>query len=411
MTLSEISPDHDLASMDVSDPALFQNDTWQPLFQRLRRECPVHYCSDSPYGPYWSITRYQDIMDVELNDAVFSSSAEFGGTQIKDNAGGKLPSFIRMDRPEHTGHRKTVAPIVGPKNLANIDDLIRSRTCQVLDALKPGEDVDWATQVSVPLTTMMLATLFAFPIEEHEKLTYWSDILVTNVGAPDALVETDEERSAIIGEMAAYFYQLFQERGKSEPGFDLISMMAHSPATKNIGGEEFLGTMALLIVGGNDTTRNSMTGSVLALHDNPEQNRVLREDPSLIPNFVHEAIRYQSPIIHMRRTAKEDAVVAGKQIAKGDKLVLWYASGNLDESELEDATKFDIQREKARRHLSFGAGIHRCVGDKLAEKQLQILWEEILNRKMSIEVIGKPVRIYSNFIRGIRSLPTRIHFA
>ncbi len=396
-------------AIDVSDPQLYQDDTWQPLFTRLRREDPVHYCPDSPHGPYWSVTRYDDIMAVELNHAVYSSSSEVGGIQIADSPLGRdVVSFIRMDPPLHTVRRRTVSPIVGPSNLANMEATIRERTATVLDDLPRDETFDWVDRVSIELTTMMLATLFDFPWEDRRKLTYWSDVAVANVAAPDAPVRSDEARFAELDRMGQYFSRLWNERVNAPPKFDLISMLAHGETTRTMTPAEFVGTLALLIVGGNDTTRNTMSGGLLALHDNPDQWRKLRANPTLVPSLVAETIRYQTPVIHMRRTASTDAVLGGKTIRKGDKVVMWYVSGNRDDSVIEQPDAFIIDRAKPRQHLSYGAGIHRCVGDRLADLQLRILWEEILKRDLQIEVVGPPQRIYSNFLRGFRYLPARI---
>ena len=398
-----------LERIDVSDPRLYQDDTWQPLFARLRREDPVHFCPESPYGPYWSITRYADIMDVELNHAVFSSAQDLGGIQIAELARPReFASFIRMDPPEHSARRRTVAPIVGPGNLAKMEATIRQRTAAVLDGLPRGETFDWVERVSIELTTMMLATLFDFPWDDRRKLTYWSDVATANVKAPDAPIRSEDERYAEFGRMAACFAELWNQRVNAAPSFDLISMLAHGEETRHMTPQEFVGTLSLLIVGGNDTTRNTMTGGLLALHENPAEWRKLRDHPALVPSLVAETIRYQTPVIHMRRTAREDAVVGGKRIRKGDKVVMWYVSGNRDDSAIENADSFIVDRARPRQHLSYGAGVHRCVGDRLADLQLRILWEEILRRGLAIEVVGPPTRIYSNFLRGFRALPVRL---
>ncbi len=398
-----------LAAIDVSDPALYENDTWHPLFERLRRDDPIHYCAASRYGPYWSVTRYDDIMAVELDHATYSSDGSRGGIQIADQPPEMArPSFIRMDPPRHTAQRKVVAPIVAPSNLANFETTIRARTRMVLDALPRGETFDWVDKVSVELTTMMLATLFDFPFEERRLLTYWSDVAIADVDDPDAPVHSEEERFAELKRMAEYISGLWQKRAGEPPKFDLISMLAHGAATRDMPVREFMGNLALLIVGGNDTTRNSMSGGLLALADNPAEEAKLRADPRLVPSLVAETIRYQTPVIHMRRTATRDAELGGKWIRAGDKVVLWYVSGNRDESVIERPDEFIVDRAKPRQHLSYGAGIHRCVGDRLADLQLRLLWEEILARDLRIEVRGRPKRLYSNFIRGIRSLPVRI---
>jgi cytochrome P450 len=398
-----------LTSIDVSDPRLYQDDTWRPLFAKLRQDYPVHYCEASPFGPYWSVTRYDDIFAVELDHENYSSSSELGGIQITDQPKGQeRVSFIRMDPPRHTAQRRTVAPIVAPSNLVNLEPLIRKRTSDVLDALPRHDTFDWVERVSIELTNMMLATLFDFPWEDRMKLIWWSDVAIANVDSPDAVVHSEDERFAELQEMGAYFRKLWDARAAAPPTFDLISMLVHSEATRNMPPLEFIGTLALLIVGGNDTTRNSMSGGLMALVENPEQFELVRGRHELVPSLVSEIIRYQTPVLHMRRTAKNDVELAGHRIARGDKVVMWYISGNRDEDKIERADEFIVDRARPRQHLSFGAGIHRCVGDRLAEQQLRILWEEILLRDLRFEIIGPPQRLYSNFIRGIRSLPVRI---
>jgi cytochrome P450 len=409
---TQTRPDVDalpLEKINVADPRLYQEDLWPPYFARLRREAPVHYCPESAYGPYWSVTKFKDIMHVEVNHGVYSSAAELGGIQVedrpKDMAG---TSFIRMDPPKHTQQRRVVAPIVASDNLANLEPTIRERTAHVLDELPRNETFDWVDRVSIELTTMMLATLFDSPWEDRRKLTWWSDVAIANVQAPDAPVRSEADRFAELTRMAEYMGRLWAERAKEPPKFDLLSMLAHGPATRDMPLREFMGTLALLIVGGNDTTRNTMSGGLLALHRHPDQWAKLRESPALLPGLVQETIRWQTPVIHMRRTAHEDADLGGQHIRAGDKVVMWYVSGNRDEEVIDDPEGFVIDRPRPRHHLSFGSGIHRCVGDRLAELQLQVLWEEILKRDLEIDVVGPPVRAYSNFLRGIKSLPVQI---
>ncbi len=398
-----------LDKIDVSDPKLYRDDVWQPYFERLRREAPVHYVPDSPYGPYWALSKYRDIVQAEVNHATFSSASELGGIQIEEQPKDMArPSFIRMDPPRHDEQRKTVQPIVAPNNLANMEGVIRERTAGLLDSLPRGEEFDWVDRVSIELTTMMLATLFDYPWEERRQLTYWSDVAIANIKAPDAPVSSEEERFAELRKMAEAMSLLWNERAKQPPRFDLISMLAHGEATQNLSVNEFMGTLALLIVGGNDTTRNSMSGGLLALSRNPDEMRKLRDNPALVTSLVPEIIRWQTPVIHMRRTALADAEIGGKQIRRGDKVVMWYISGNRDEDAIERPDAFIVDRKRPREHLSFGFGIHRCVGNRLAELQLKILWEELLKRDMQVEVRGEPEYVYSNFIHGIKSLPVRI---
>jgi len=399
-----------LDEIDVSDPELFRTNSIWPYFERLRNEDPVHYCKGGDYGPFWSVTKYKDIMHVDTNHAIYSSEATLGGVALRDQTEGFfLPMFIMMDPPKHDAQRKVVSPIVAPGNLAILEGTIRERAGKILDSLPINETFDWVDRVSIELTTQMLATLFDFPWDERRKLTHWSDVASAGTSYGDE--EAEKARRAELLECAAYFTELWNQRvNATEPGSDLITMLAQGEATKNMEPMEYLGNILLLIVGGNDTTRNSITGGLLALNENPDQYKKLRDNPALITSMVPEIIRWQTPLSHMRRTALQDTELGGKQIMKGDKIVMWYVSGNRDEEAIEDANRFIIDRPHPRQHLSFGFGIHRCVGNRLAEMQLRVVWEEILKRwpDTPIEVVGEPERISSNLIKGYASLPVRI---
>ncbi len=398
-----------LESLDPAQPGLFQQDAMWPIFDRLRREDPVHYTAGGEYGPYWSITRYNDIMAVDTNHQAFSSDFLKGGITI---AGGQsnfepLPMFIAMDPPRHDVQRKAVSPAVSPANLMVMAPQIRERAGAILDGLPIGEEFDWVDLVSKELTAMTLATLFDAPQEDRRKLTYWSDV-VTAIPVPGGLVETLEEKLAIFQEYQAYFNGLWNQKVNAPPAGDMISMLAHHPQTRDMEAREFFGNVVLLTVGGNDTTRNTISGSILALNQNPDQYAKLRANPGLIPSMVSETIRWQTPLAHMRRTATEDIEIGGKTIKKGDKVVMWYVSGNRDDSVIERPNDYIIDRERPRQHISFGFGIHRCVGNRLAELQLTIIWEEILKRFPEVRVVGEPKRSYSVFVRGYETLPVVI---
>jgi len=394
-----------LDKLDVAQPVLFQQNAMWPYFERLRKEDPVHYCAESEFGPYWSITKYNDIMAVDTNHQVFSSDFMLGGITI---GGGQanvdpLPMFIAMDPPKHDIQRKVVTPVVSPANLQYLAPLIRERAAGILDGLPIGEPFDWVDKVSIELTAMTLATLFDLPQEERRKLAYWSDVVTAAPG--QGLIDTIEQKMQVFQEYHARFTELWNDRvNATEVKGDLISMLAHNPATRNMEPREYFGNVVLLTVGGNDTTRNTITGSVLALNQNPDQYDKLRANPDLITSMVSETIRWQTPLAHMRRTAKEDIEFQGKKIRKGDKVVMWYVSGNRDETVIERPNDYIIDRENPRRHISFGFGIHRCVGNRLAELQLQIIWEEIMKRFPMIEVVAEPKRSYSTFVKGYERL-------
>jgi cytochrome P450 len=397
-----------LELLDPAQPELFRQDAHWAIFERLRKEDPVHYTAEHEFGPYWSITKYNDIMTVDTNHEAFSS--EGGITIANQTAGeGPLPMFIAMDPPKHDVQRKTVSPAVSPMNLAILEPLIRERASKILDSLPIGEEFDWVDKVSMELTAMTLATLFDMPQEDRRKLTYWSDVVTAAPG--QGLIDTIEQKMEIFVEYHAYFTKLWNERVNAPPAGDLISMLAHGEATRNMEPREYFGNVVLLTVGGNDTTRNTITGSVLALNQNPDQYKKLRENPGLIPSMVSETIRWQTPLAHMRRIATRDFDIGGKTIKKGDKVVMWYVSGNRDDEVIENPNAYIIDRERPRQHISFGFGIHRCVGNRLAELQLKIIWEEILARFPDIQVVSEPKRVYSSFVKGYESMkvviPTR----
>ncbi len=394
-----------LSEINVADPELFRSDTMWPYFERLRKEEPVHYQAHHEFGPYWSVTKFNDIMAVDTNHAAFSS--EPGITIFDQTDDFRLPMFIAMDPPKHDVQRKTVTPAVSPMNLALLEPVIRERAAKILDSLPIGEDFDWVDKVSIELTTMTLATLFDFPWEDRRKLTYWSDI--ATAGPAHKLYVSDDHRRAQLMECVNYFMNLWNERVNAEPKSDLISLLAHGESTRNMDRMEYLGNLILLIVGGNDTTRNTITGSVLALNQNPDQYAKLKANPALIPSMVSETIRWQTPLAYMRRNALRDVELGGKTIKKGDKVVMWYVSGNRDDTVIERANEYIIDRANPRHHLSFGFGIHRCVGNRLAELQLKIIWEEIMKRFSHIEVTGEPERVPSSFVKGYETLPVRLH--
>jgi cytochrome P450 len=398
-----------LDQFQVADPYLFASDTMWPYFERLRKEDPVHYCAEHEFGPYWSVTKFNDIMAVDTNHAAFSSEPSITIADPKDDF--TLPMFIAMDPPKHDAQRKTVSPIVSGPNLAALEPIIRARAGTILDSLPIGEDFDWVDKVSIELTTMTLATLFDFPWEDRRKLTRWSDVATAgkNSGLFKSEETAEEERRAELYECVDYFMRLWNERVNAPPKGDLISMLAHGESTRNMDRMEYLGNLILLIVGGNDTTRNTITGSVLALNENPDEYRKLTANHDLITNMVSETIRWQTPLAHMRRNALRDVELNGKTIRKGEKVVMWYVSGNRDEEVIPNPDAYLIERPRARQHLSFGFGIHRCVGNRLAELQLKIIWEEILKRFSNIEVTGEPRRVLSSFVKGYETLPVRLH--
>ncbi len=397
-----------LTPLDVSDNDLYTGNTWRAPFAALRRDMPLSYRTESPYGPYWSVATHGLIQEVELHPEIFSSSWELGNITIADDAGGgEFPNFIAMDPPRHTEQRKVVSPAFNPSQMAQREIEVRQRTRELFDALPVGDIFDWVERVSIPLTIGMLCILFDFPWEERHDLKRWSDV-AGNV-SPDINTESYQAHFfAEMGQMLARFDALLEAKRQLPPSDDLLSRMIHSQAMGNLTPLERIANIALLIVGGNDTTRNSMSGFVEACTLYPDQLDILRADNSLIPNAAQEIVRWQSPVTHMRRTCTRDTELAGQQLAKGDKVILWYISANRDESVFPDAEKFDVRRDNARRHVGFGHGIHRCVGARLAEIQLATLIEEIIARNIRIEMQGAPTRLASPFLHGFTAMPVKI---
>lgn len=406
IALEQVDPqDVPLDQIDVSRAELMQHDMHWEYFRRLRAEDPVHFCADSMFGPFWSITKFNDIMEIESNWKDFSS--DFGIILADRPEDFNTPNFIGMDPPKHDQQRKTVQGVVAPMNLAKLEGTIRERAARILDSLPVGETFDWVDTVSIELTTQMLATIFDFPFADRRKLTYWSDMATSGelAGGPTP----EHERRAALMECLETFTELRAQRKQEPEKPDLLSMLAHGKDTQNMPPMEFLGNLILLIVGGNDTTRNSISGGVHFLNANPAEYDKLRNDLGLIPNMVSEIIRYQTPLAYMRRTVNRDLEFRGKQMKKGDKLAMWYVSGNRDEEAIERPDEFIIDRAKARHHLSFGFGVHRCMGNRLAEMQLRVLWEEIMARFRFVEQVGPVERVQSSFVRGYAEMPVQVH--
>ena len=394
-------------TVDISNPDLFQDDAWERPFADLRDRDPVCFHPDSANGPFWSITRYDDVMTVELDHETYSSQQ---GIMIRDQPRGTMgrQNFLKMDPPDHTAHRKSIAPVFRPSNIEQLEPLLRRNARSVFEGLPKGEPFNWVERVSTELSTGMLAILMGAPLEDKHRLAEWSSIVTADLSSADAPVKTERQRYREICRMGDYFEDILQQRRQSEPGNDLLSIMAHDPAFQNLDQGAFIGTLSLLVVGGNETTRNTISEGLAATMDNPAELEKVRRDLSLVPSLVAETIRYGAPVIHMRRTATRDAALNGKTIRKGDKVVMWYISANRDPRFFDEPDRFKADRANARRQLGYGAGIHRCIGERLANLQLRVFWEEFLSMPWTPELAGTPRRTCSNFMHGFSDLPVRI---
>ncbi len=311
MTQPDLAPEPAPDPLDVSRAELYRDDTWQAPFDHLRARAPVYHTPASSFGPYWSVSTYKPIVEVESLPEIFSS--EVGGITLADFLDPaidvRMPMFIARDRPVHTAQRRTVAPAFTPSEMTRMSDGLRQRTAILLDELPWNEEFDWVDTVSVELTTQMLAILFDFPWADRRKLTFWSD------WAGDIeLVKNEElrlQRLQHMYECGAYFSQLWNGKLGQPQTPDLISMMIHSDAMAEMDQMEFIGNLILLIVGGNDTTRNTMSALAYGLDKFPDARAKLEADPGLIGNTTQKVIRWQTPLAHMRRTATQDYELQG----------------------------------------------------------------------------------------------------
>ena len=397
-----------LSPIDVSQNALYVENTWREPFAQLRADMPLSWREDSPFGSYWSAVTHDLISEVELRHDVFSSRWDLGNITIAEAVNGEgFPNFIAQDPPIHTAQRRVIAPAFSPSQMLGLVAQVKARTKEIMDDLPVGETFDWVERVSIPQTLGMLCILFDMPFAEWRDIKRWSD-WASGVSADNLTDDYRMEFLVQMTEMLGRFDRELEDRRGKPATDDLLSRMVHSEAMGHMEPMERIANIALLIVGGNDTTRNSMSALVEAFDRYPEELERLRADPSLIPNAAQEIVRWQSPVTHMRRTALEDTELGGQTIRKGEKVVMWYISANRDDKVFPDSERFDVGRGNARRHLGFGHGIHRCVGAKLAEAQLASLIEEIVTRNIRIQPHGEPTRLASPFLHGFTAMPVQI---
>ena len=395
---------------DLKDPDLYMDRAPYDVFDRLRREEPVYWNPETDGAGFWALTRHADIVEVSRRADLFSSAYENGGHRIfnenevgltgaGDSAVG-IP-FISRDPPIHTKYRKFVMPALAPGRLGDIEQRVEERVAALLAKVPLGESLDIVPLLSAPLPLLTLAELLGLPSETWVKLYHWTNAFVGEDDpefrqSPDSMAET-------MSEFFAFSQELFEAR-RTQPGPDIASLLANAEIDGvPVPFRDFVANLILVLVGGNETTRNSLSHTMVAFSKNPEQWDAIRADPDILKTAPAEFVRYASPVLHMRRTAMADVEIGGRAIAKGDKVVMWYISGNRDASVFEKPNEFDVRR-RAVQQVGFGAGQHVCVGSRLAEMQLRVAFRQLARHVRRFEVEGEPRRFRSNFINGLKNL-------
>lgn len=403
-----------VAAVDLKDPDLYVGGMPYAELAALRAAGPVHWNPECDGAGFWAVLGFDEINQVSRQADLFSSAHENGGHRIfNENEVGLTGAgeaaigvpFISRDPPTHTQYRKFVMPALSPGRLEGIETRIAERVERLFADVPLNETVDILPLLTVPLPLLTLAELLGVPAEMWHDLHRWTDAFVGE-DDPD-FRQSPAAMAAVMSEFIGFAAALFEER-RATPGSDIASLLANT----EIHGQpvplgDFIGNLILALVGGNETTRNSINHSLIAFANHPEQWERVRADPTLLPNAVREMVRHASPVIHMRRTATRDTELGGQVIRKGDKVVVFYPAGNRDPSVFPDPDAFDIARP-IRQHLAFGAGVHVCVGSRLAEMQLRLAFAEMARHVRRIEIMGEASRVRSNFINGFKRLEVRL---
>lgn len=391
--------------INPSDPLIYYHQLYDLMFARLRRERPVHYCPQSDFGPFWSITKYKDIVEIESNPEVFSSTGGFTIVDIPQNPTAR--SFMTMDPPEHRVVRQAITPMASLNSLKTLENVVSGLVCETLDQLPLNQPFDWVSRVSVEITIKVLAVMMGVPQSDSSKLQKWSDLAAT-IPQPGAKVADLQGYYKELQECRLYLERLCAEMVGRTDLFNIASMLMNSPQSQALSKDDIFLNILILLLAGNDTTRHSLTGGAIFLEKNPDQRAMFYESPELLGSCVSEIIRYQTPVAHMRRTAKADIDVRGHSIKKGDKVILWYVSANRDEDEIEMPERFIIDRKDHDHHLAFGHGPHRCIGKNIALLELKSFWAEMARRKLAVRTLSPPDRVKSCIVNGYASLMVQL---
>jgi len=406
MSLKEqgIAMDIDLKSPDTHTKGLADS-----KFRELRQIEPVYWQNETDGPGFWSVTKYDDIVAISKNPTIFGSALDLGGFQIEDSRAFDADTGVNMitsDPPIHNHLRRAITPAFTPGKVRALEPTITQFVDDIIASIDGQLNVDFVETISARLSIDALCYVLGVAPGDRDKLVKWSDELI---GFDDPEIRSDPEAiNQSLKEMTWFALALWVRYSK-KPDNSIISMLIRSkmPDGELLSMKDFIATFILIIVAGNETTRSAISGGIVALHNHPDQLTMLKKQPHLIDSAINELLRWVTPIIYMRRTAKSDISLRGKSIKKGDKVVMWYTSANRDEDKFDNPYTFNIKRKGAA-HLSFGSGNHFCIGSKLAELQMRLLFTKLLKKYPDMELLGEGVKIRSNFINGYKSLPVRL---
>ncbi|MFG2562755.1 cytochrome P450 [Streptomyces sp. NPDC048496] len=413
-----------LDEVDLADNDNFLDGVtpWR-MFHTLRHEDPVHWQpEEAPNSGFWAVTRHEDIATVDRDAETFTSTKFVNLEEVDEDQIKKRASILELDGVRHRAMRSLLQRQFGQGVINQYTDFLRGLTATTLDTALTKGTFDFVADVSADFPINVLARLLDVPPEDNQRLIDWGNRIIGNTDPDYAdvlLHSADSEkyrdlpfRSPASIEVFEYGRELARRR-RGGTGTDLVSKLVNETPRDGIplSEQDFDNYFLLLVVAGNETTRHTISHSMLALIQHPEQLARLQADPSLIPNAVEEFLRWASPIYHFRRTATRDAELGGKQVKEGDKVVMWYASGNRDEKVFGNPYDFDVTRAD-NDHVTFGKGSpHLCLGNLLARTEIRIMFEELIPRLADIRLAGDVPRVRSNFVNGIKKLPVEVTLA
>ncbi|HWL64686.1 MAG TPA: cytochrome P450 [Actinomycetota bacterium] len=389
--------------VDLYNPDNFVASVPHDIFDWLRANDPVHF-HEEPDGPgFWVLTRFDDVMHASREWSDFSSAH---GTSIEDAQGGAELMMLNMDPPQHTKLRKLVSSGFTPRMIARTEPHIREIAAEIVDAVAKRGECDFVTEVAAELPLQVIAEFIGIPLEDRHKIFTWSNTMI-GLDDPEYANSSIEKATEAAAEMFGYADTLATERRKT-PRQDLVTKLIQAEVDDDqLTDMEFDAFFLLLAVAGNETTRNLISGGMLALMENPDERRKLIEDQSKIPTAIEEMLRMVTPVMHFRRTATKDVEIRGHQIKEGDKVVVWYISANRDADMFPNPHAFEGARNP-NEHIAFGGGgPHFCLGANLARLEIRVMFEEILKRLPDMELTDTPARLRSNFINGLKHMPVR----